>query len=239
MAVRTVTAATEPGGNDEEPPEGPEPWNIQAAPGDGTLTVTWNISSRDGHEDSEIWHVLRWSQKFGVWANPRDPRAVGKNDGLSVDPGVTTYTITGLKNDVGAGVFIRSMVGHRNNMSERDGNSSKWVRTKGVHTTPGAPTVTDEIDDISNLQAGTSRHISLSGVFTDGDGDPLTLSAFSSDTDVVTVTAQLDPETGSATAITVRGVSSGTATITVPADDTVGNRVSDTFDVTVPKHGGL
>ena len=40
-------------------------------------------------------------------------------------------------------------------------------------------------------------------------------------------------------ASTVRAVSSGTATITVTADDASGNRVSDTFDVTVPKHGGL
>ena len=92
-----------------------------------------------GYEDSEIWHVLRWSQEFGVWANPRDPRAVGKNDGFSVDPGVTTFTITDLRNGVATGVFIRSMVGHRNNMSERDGNSSQWVRTKGVHTTPVGP----------------------------------------------------------------------------------------------------
>ena len=139
--------------------------------GDGTLTVTWNISSRDGYEDSEIWHVLRWSQEPGVWANSRAPRAVGKNDGLSVDPGVTAYTITG--------VWISSMVGHRNNMSERDWNSSQWVRTKGVHTTPGAPAVTGAIDEISRLQAGTSRQISLSGVFTDGDGDALMLSASS------------------------------------------------------------
>ena len=122
-----------------EDPPGPEPWNIQVVPGDGTLTVTWNISSRGGYEDTEIWHVLRWSQEFGKWGNPRDPRAVGKNDGLSVDPGVTTYTITGLENGVGTGVFIRSMVGHRNNMSERAGDSSKWVRVKGLHTTPVAP----------------------------------------------------------------------------------------------------
>ena len=133
----TITAWVNTVDNDP-PPEGPEPWNIQVVPGDGTLTVTWNVSSRDGVEDSEIWHVLRWSQEPGVWANPRDPRAVGKNDGLSVDPGVTSYTITGLKNDVSTGVFIRSMVGHRNNMSEREEKSSKWVRTKGEHTTPRA-----------------------------------------------------------------------------------------------------
>ncbi len=122
----------------DEPTEGPEPWNIQVVPGDGTLRVSWNVSSRDGVEDSEIWHVLRWSQESGVWNNPRDPRAVGKSDGLSVDPGLTSYTITGLKNDVSTGVFIRSMVGHRNNMSEREEKSSKWVRTKGEHTTPRA-----------------------------------------------------------------------------------------------------
>ena len=73
-----------------------------------------------------------------MWAIPRDPRAVGKNDGVSVDPGLTGYTITGLKNGVATGVFVRSMVGHCNNMSERDGNSSKCVRTKGEHTTPRA-----------------------------------------------------------------------------------------------------
>ena len=134
-AVGTVTAWVNTVDNDE-PPEGPEPWNIQVVPGNGTLTVTWNVSSRDGVEDSEIWHVLRWSQESGVWANPRDSRAVSKSDGLSVDPGLTSYTITGLENGVATGVFIRSMVGHRNNMSEREGKSSKWVRTKGEHTTP-------------------------------------------------------------------------------------------------------
>ena len=133
----TVTAWVNTVDNDE-PPEGPEPWNIQVVPGNGTLRVTWNVSSRAGYEDSEIWHVLRWSQESGVWANPKDARAVSKSDGLSVDPGLTSYTITGLENDVATGVFIRSMVGHRNNMSEREAKSSKWVRTKGKHTTPRA-----------------------------------------------------------------------------------------------------
>ncbi|MCY4559381.1 MAG: hypothetical protein OXF79_23985, partial [Chloroflexi bacterium] len=77
-AVGTVTAWVNTVDN-VEAPEGPEPWNIQVVPGNGTLTVTWNVSSRDGVEDSEIWHVLRWSQEPGVWNNPRDPRAVGRN----------------------------------------------------------------------------------------------------------------------------------------------------------------
>ncbi len=112
------------------------------------------------------------------------------------------------------------------------------VSDKFTVTVKAAPSVASAIDDISKLPAETSKQISLSGVFTDADGDALTLSASSSNTDVVTVTAQLDPNTGLATAITLTGVSSGTATITVTAEDTDGNQVSDTFDVTVPP-GGL
>ncbi|MCY4442741.1 MAG: fibronectin type III domain-containing protein [Deltaproteobacteria bacterium] len=124
-----------------EPPEGPEPWNIRVVPGDGTLTVTWNVGSRDGFDDSEIRHALRWSQEPGYakWNNPRDPRAVGRNDGVHVPPGENRYVITGLENGVTAGVMVRSFTGHRNNMSERDPTSSKWVHVRGEHTTPVAP----------------------------------------------------------------------------------------------------
>ncbi len=212
---------------------GLEPWNIQVVPGDGTLTVTWNISSREGYEDSEIWHALRWSQEFGVWANHRDPRAVGKNDGVSVDPGVKTYTITGLKNDVATGVFIRSTVGHRNNMSERSGDSSKWVRTKGVHTTPvgapnEAPTVASSIADATIVNESGTHEVSLSGVFDDADGDDLTITAVSSDDSVATVSVASDYST-----LTVTAKTRGTATITATADDGNGGTVDDTFTVTV------
>ena len=216
-----------------EPPEGPEPWNIQVVPGVGTLTVTWNASSRDGVEDSDIWHVLRWSQEPGVWANPRDPRAVGKNDGLSVDPGLTSYTITGLKNGVATGVFVRSMVGHRNNMSERDGNSSKWVRTKGEHTTPvappnDAPTVSGAIADATIVNESGTHETSLAGVFSDADGDALTITAASSDTAVANVSVATDYST-----LTVSAQGRGTATVTVTAADGKSGSVEDSFSVSV------
>ena len=158
-----------------------------------------------------------------AYKSPKQPAPCrGRNDGLSVDPGVNSYTITGLTNGVPTDVFVRSMVGHRNNMSERLRDSSKWVKATG-DTTPvappnQAPTVASPIADISELAADASRRISLSSVFAD----------------VATVVAQLDPVTASATAITVTGVSSGTATITVTARDSDGNSVSDAFDVTVP-----
>ena len=167
-----------------------------------------------------------------MWNNPRDPRAVGKSDGLSVDPGLTSYTITGLKNDVATGVFIRSMVGHRNNMSERDGNSSQWVRTKGEQTTPvappnNAPTVADAIADATIANQSGAHQVSLSGVFSDADGDDLTITASSSNESVATVAVSNDT-------LTVTARSRGSATITVTAQDPDGKRVSDSFDVTVP-----
>ena len=331
-ATATITIA-----NDDEPPApppGPEPWNILVTPGDGTLTVTWNVSSRDGYDDSEVWHALRWFQPYGGphrWDNPRDRRAVGRNDGLSVDPGVNSYTITGLTNGVATDVFVRSMVGHRNNMSERLRDSSKWVKATG-DTTPvappneaptvsagiadvtiaseygtgevslsgvfadgdgddlavtavstdenvaavsvsagyaaltvnagtrgtavvtvtaddgnggavqdsftvtvkAAPTVAAAIADVGELAIGAAHEVSLSGVFSDPDGDALTITAASSDSAVAAVSATIDPVTGSATALTVTAAGEGTATVTVTAQDSDGNSVSDSFDVTVP-----
>ena len=117
-------------------PRQTEPYNVQVTPGDGTLTVTWTVAPREGFEVDEIRHALRWSQEPGVWANPAGPNAAGPNDGVSVEGGVYTYTITGLRNGVATGVFIRSFTGGNHN--EGSPTSSRWVRLKGEDTTPGA-----------------------------------------------------------------------------------------------------
>jgi hypothetical protein len=101
-------------------------------------------------------------------------------------------------------------------------------------TVKEAPTVASPIADISSLKAGASKQISLSGVFADADGDALTLGVASSNSAVVTVSTQIDGTTQAVSGLTVVGVAEGTATITVTAEDTDGNRVIDTFDVTVP-----
>ncbi|MCY4555664.1 MAG: fibronectin type III domain-containing protein, partial [Chloroflexi bacterium] len=221
--------------DNDEPPEGPEPWNIRVVPGDGTLTVTWNISSRDGFEDSEIRHALRWSQvpAYAQWNNPRDPRAVGRNDGVHVPPGETEYVITDLENGVTTGVMVRSFTGHRNNMSERDPTSSKWVHVRGEHTTPveppnAAPAVSAAIADATIVNESGMHDVSLSGVFSDADGDALTITAASSDTAVATVSVAADYST-----LTVSAQARGTATITVTAADGYGGEVEDSLTVTV------
>ena len=91
-----------------------------------------------------------------------------------------------------------------------------------------APTVASAISDVSGLEAEDTQDVSLSGVFSDADGDALTFTAASSDDAIATVTVAADGST-----LTLTGVSEGTGTITVTARDADGNTVSDDFAVSV------
>ena len=95
-------------------------------------------------------------------------------------------------------------------------------------TVKAAPEVAWAIGDVSGLEAGATRDVSLSGVFRDADGDALTITAASSDDAIATATVAADQSK-----LTVAGVAEGTATITATARDTDGNRVSDAFEVSV------
>ncbi len=97
-------------------------------------------------------------------------------------------------------------------------------------TVKAAPVVASAISDVSGLEAGDTRDVSLSGVFSDDDGDALTITATSSDENVATVSVASD-----GSKLTVARVAEGTATITVTAQDADGNRVRDAFDVSMEK----
>ena len=91
-----------------------------------------------------------------------------------------------------------------------------------------APTVASAISDVSGLEAGSTQDVSLSGVFSDADGDALTFTASSSNNGKATVSVASD-----GSKLTLAGVADGTATITVTAQDSDGNRVSGDFSVAV------
>ncbi len=96
---------------------------------------------------------------------------------------------------------------------------------QGQATSSGAPMVAAPLADMS-LEGPEYREISLTGVFTDPNGDTFTFTAVSSNHDVASM--WVDGST-----LAVVGISTGTATITVTAEDADGNRVSDEFEVTV------
>ena len=97
-------------------------------------------------------------------------------------------------------------------------------------TVKAAPVVASAISDVTGLEVGNTQDVSLSGVFNDADGDTLTITAKSSDDTKATVTVASD-----GSKLTLAGVAEGTVTITVTAEDSDGNTVSDTFEVSVAK----
>ena len=116
----------------------PEPADVRVVPGDGSLTVSWTAVAHPRVAAERVQHALRWSQEAGVWANPSG------NNGVAVEAGVNGYTITGLRNGVATGVFVRAFVGGLR--SERSEHSSGWVRVKGEQTTPRAATQTVAVE---------------------------------------------------------------------------------------------
>ncbi len=116
----------------------PEPADVRVVPGDGSLTVSWTAVAHPRVAAERVQHALRWSQEAGVWANPSG------NNGVAVEAGVNGYTITGLRNGVATGVFVRAFVGRLR--SERSEHSSGWVRVKGEQTTPRAATQTVAVE---------------------------------------------------------------------------------------------
>ena len=91
-----------------------------------------------------------------------------------------------------------------------------------------APVVASALADVAGLKIGATQQVSLSGVFIDADGDPLSITAASSDAATATVTVAYD-----GSALTLAGVAEGAVTITVTAQDADGNTVSDAFDGTI------
>ena len=97
-------------------------------------------------------------------------------------------------------------------------------------TVKAAPVVAQALANVSGLEADATRDVSLAGVFRDADDDSLTITAASSDDTKATVTVA-----SGGSKLTLAGVAEGTATITVTAQDSDGNRGSDVFDVAVVK----
>ncbi len=115
-----------------------------------------------------------------------------------------------------------------------DGNGGS-VEDSFTVTVKAAPVVSSAISDVGELAVNATHEVSMSGVFSDADGDTITVTnAVSSDNSIATVSTAIDGSTNSVTAVTVTGKGEGTATVTVTAQDSDGNSVSDAFDVTVP-----
>ncbi len=176
----------------------------------------------------------RLAQSFAGWRTSYTVEVAAEVRGLRVLPTVTgakTATINGKPSNVNANTYVGLQRGKTNNIEivvTQGANSATYTVAVTVEGGNNTPTVASAIADVSGLEPDDTRQVSLSGVFTDADDDPLTITAKSSDTAVATVSVASD-----GASVTVTAVKAGTATITVTADDGNEGKVSDTFTVTV------
>lgn len=113
--------------------------------------------------------------------------------------------------------------------TDPDGESAEQKVDITVTPANKPPVLVRPIPDWT-IKVDSTLVLDVSLNFTDPDGDVLTYSAASDDTDIATAVAR-------AFEITVEGVSAGTTTITVTATDPGGLSVSDDFEVTVEASG--
>ena len=217
---------------------GYEPTNVQVVPGDGELTVSWTATSRPEVDDEDIYHAVRWSQTYGQWDNPGMPPWDPDNQhslmlpihGTLIQPGVTSYKITGLKNRVVTGVHVRSFTGIRR--AQEAEQSSQWVRVKGKSTTPVADEVTfDEasytVAEGATVSLGLTRH----GATDDSLDDSLTVTLAAADD-----TADSSDYTGFTGRAVTMAANSGVATSSVvsTSDDLVEEDETLTVTMSLP-----
>ena len=94
-----------------------------------------------------------------------------------------------------------------------------------------APTINSYLQDITAWDSSQDMTVDLSSVFVNADGDPITKTAISSDSGIVSVTVN-----GDNLVLSFTGGQSGTATITVTGESN-GQTVSDQFTVVVTADG--
>ena len=210
--------------------------------GDATVSVT----ARDTH-GGEV------DQSFEVAVPNRPPAATGELPPQTLLPGetVTVDVSTAFSDPDGdslafeatssnlgvLGVSLADSVGEVTlegvargtatvSVTARDPDGAEAGQSFEVTVRNRNPVVVSDLPP-RTLLPGQTVTVDVAGVFRDPDGDPLTFEASSSDTEVAAASA-----VGSE--VTVRGVSKGTATVTVTARDDHGGDVRQSFSVTVP-----
>ncbi len=219
-----------------------------AAKSRGTATVTVTAQESDGNTVSDAFDVTVVNRAPTVASAIADATIVNESgthqeslSGMFSDAAQDSLTITAASSNetvatvsVSADYATLTMSAQARGsvtitVTANDGNGGS-VKDSFTVTVKATPVVANAIADVSELEVDATHEVSLSRVFSDADGDSLTITAGSSKDAVATVSVAADYSS-----VTVGGKGEGTATIMVTAQDADGNRVSDAFDVTVVK----
>ena len=186
---------------DDDLPEGAPsvPGNVRAMGGDRQVTLTWSAAAR------ATWYEVQYRAMGAPIPDPWPWTNVGN---------VTRYTFDGLENGTTYKLRLRAMnESDSSRVVKIDGRTSGTSARKLAGTSAGAvPTVVNIPDDFT-LEAGDSRTLDVTATFT---GNELTYSVSSTDASVASAT-MMDG------IMTVRGLTSGTAVLSVTARNGAGN----------------
>ena len=187
-----------------------QPPTVKTAFGDITLTgrgVSQTISTSGRFSDPD-GHTITMIEAVSSDHNVATVAMAADDSSLTVTGGASgTATIT---------------------VTAHDGHNGRVTDTFTVKV-KAAPTVASPVADIGPLLVGGDDTVDLSGVFADADGDTLTFAVDSTDDFVSVALVRYTPSAQ----MWVLAMGRGTAELTVTAQDSDGNEVSDTFTVTV------
>ena len=244
MTIPVNTAYTEPGYTATDPEDGDLTGSVTItgtvdATQVGTYTIYYDVTDGSGNAAVQQVRTVRVVDMVAPVITLTGASSINVQVGSTYsEPGYTatddydgdltgSVSVTGTVDTTRIGTYYLYY-----DVADGSGNAAvQQVRTVRVLAIPepphqeGAPTVASPLADVS-LEGPEALEISLSGVF--HDAGSLTIRAISSNHAVASMWVSADYST-----LTVVGISTGTATITVTAEDTDGNRVSDAFEVTV------
>ena len=215
----------------------------------GAATITVTARDPDGLTAAQSFHVT-------VEIPNRAPEPVGTIPALTVETGRTaTLEVASYFRDPDGDALTYAVASSDTNVAAV-GRSGSTVTVRGVRAGTATITVTARDPDgltaaqtfrvtvetpnrapepvgtirALTIVAGRTETLDVASYFRDPDGDALTYTVVSSDTDVAGVGR-------SGSTVTVRGVAAGTATITVTARDPDGLTAAQSFTVTVTPPG--
>ncbi|MXY32966.1 MAG: fibronectin type III domain-containing protein [Boseongicola sp. SB0664_bin_43] len=195
---------------DDDLPEGAPavPGNVQVMGGDRQVTLSWSAAAR------ATWYEVQYREMGAPIPDPWLWTDVGD---------VTSYTFDGLENGTTYKLRLRAVnESDSSRVVKIDGRPSGMSARKLARTAAGVvPAVVNTPDDFT-LEAGDSRTLDVTATFT---GDELTYSASSTDASVASATMTDG-------IMTVRGLTSGTAILSVTARNGAGS-AGYTLSVTV------
>ena len=187
-----------------------------------SVTVVTNLAPTTVGKLSDVVAKTGWTSSVDVKSYFSDPDGDTLTfSASSSDTSVVTVSVSGATVTLTAVAAGTATV----TVTATDPGGLTASQTRSITVGNAAPVIKKLISD-QTVSLGSTITINASDHFSDPDGDALTFSASSADTNIITASV-------SGATVTLTPSGTGTVTITIAAADTVGQSMGQQFDVTI------